>query len=138
MEIKNLSKGTIALLVVLVIFASVGVYKTAYSIGKSVGKSLNIDNQITEVLKEECDCKEVNQLIYAKGLQYSTGEGFTTEKIEYQLIDCNFTNLEEYSRNINKSLNEKIEGFSEFDKMSLEFVNGNSSREIVIKKGKIQ
>lgn len=138
MKLKELSKGSITLLIVLVVLASVGVYKTAYSIGKTVGKSLKIDTQITAVLEEECDCKEVNQLIYAKGLQYSKNEGFSTEKIEYQLIDCEYSNLEEYSNKINKSLNEKIEGFEDFDMVSLEFVNGNSTENVVIKNGKLK
>ena len=138
MTLKNLSRKTISLLIVLVVFASVGVYKTAYSIGKSVGKSLKIDDRITAVLEEECDCKEVNQLIYAKGFQYSKNHGLTTEKIEFQLIDCEYSNLEQHSKNITKTLNEKIENFNEFDMVSLEFINGSSKETVVIKNGEVQ
>lgn len=138
MTLKNASKKIIALVIVLVIFASIGVYKTAYSIGKSVGKSFKIDDQITAILKEECDCKEVNQLIYAKGLQYSKNDGLTTEKIEYQLIDCSYTNLEEHSKKINAVLNKKIEGFHDFDMVSLEFINGSSKQTVIIQNGEIK
>ena len=138
MKLNELSKKTIVLLTVLVLFASVGIYKTGYSLGKSIGKSFKIDDQITAVLKEECDCKEVNQLIYAKGLQYSKSEGLTTEKIEYQLIDCSYQNLKEHSKRINDVLNEKIEGFNDFDMVSLEFINGNSRQTVVIQNGEIK
>lgn len=138
MTLKNVSKKTIALLIVLVLFTSIGIYKTGYSLGKSIGKSFKIDDQITAVLKEECDCKEVNQLIYAKGLQYSKNDGLTTEKIEYQLIDCSYTNLEEHSEKLNIALNERIKDFHDFDMVSLEFVNGNSKQTVVIKNGEIK
>lgn len=138
MKLKELSKKSIALLIILVIFASVGVYKTGYSIGKSIGKNLKIDNQITQVLKDECDCKEVNQIIYAKGLQYSKDEGLTTEKVEYQLIDCSYTTIEDQGKKINEALLKEVEDFKEFDLITLEFLNGTNKEKVIIKNGIIQ
>lgn len=133
-----MSKQTKFLLIILVVFASVGIYKTGYSFGKNLGKEFKKDNLIKQVLEEQCDCKEVNQLIYAKGLQYSKKEGLTTEKVEYQLIDCSYSLLKDETSKINKALHNEVEDFKDFDLITLEFINGTNKETVVIKNGVIQ
>lgn len=137
MNLKRMSNQTKLLLSILLIFASVGIYKTGYSFGKNIGKEFKKDDLIKQVIEEQCNCKEVNQLIYAKGLQYSK-EGLTTEKVEYQLIDCSYTSIKDQATKINEALLKEVEDFREFDLITLEFLNGTNKEKVVIKNGIIQ
>ena len=138
MNLKKISNQTKILLAILLIFASVGIYKTGYSFGKNIGKEFKKDDLIKQVIAEQCDCKEVNQLIYAKGLQYSKSDGLTTEKVEYQLIDCSYTSIKDQAAKINEALLKEVEDFKEFDLITLEFLNGTNKEKVVIKNGIIQ
>ena len=103
-----------------------------------MSKNNGIKTNTIIFLKDECDCKEVNQIIYAKGLQYSKNNGLTTEKIEYQLIDCSYLSITDQATKINNALLKEIEDFKEFDLITLEFLNGTNSEKVVIKNGTIQ
>ena len=107
-----------------------------YSIS-SVAKSSHRSDSITQILKENCDCKEVNQVIYAKGIQFGPN-GLSTEKVEYQLVDCKFKSVKIETERIQELLQSQVEGFENVDLLELEFVNGNSNEVVVIKKGIIQ
>jgi hypothetical protein len=105
--------------------------------GYAVGFSLKVSERsefITNILKEACDCKEVNQIIYAKGIQFGT-DGLTTEKAEYELVECSFTSIEEEVEKINKLLMKKIKNFDRVDLLELEFVNNNKRQIFKIKNG---
>ncbi len=107
-----------------------------YTVGSSI-KSIDKSKNITQVLKDNCDCKEVNQIIYAKGIQYGSN-GLSTEKGEYQLVDCKFFSVKKEAQKIQDLLSSKIKGFNTVDLLELEFVNGNRSETIIIKNGEIQ
>ncbi|MET2986155.1 hypothetical protein [Aureibaculum conchae] len=92
---------------------------------------------ITEVLEDNCDCKEVSQLIYAKGLQLGK-DGISTEKAEYELIDCNYKSIEEEAIRINKILKKEVKDFATFDLLTLEFSNNLNRETVTIKNGVIQ
>ena len=100
-------------------------------------KSTDRSKNITEVLKDNCDCKEVNQIIYAKGVQFGSN-GLSTEKGEYQLVDCTFSSAKKEAEKIQNLLSTKVKGFDKVDLLELEFVNGNNSETIIIKNGEIQ
>lgn len=100
-------------------------------------KSTDRSKSITEVLKDNCDCKEINQIIYAKGIQFGTN-GLSTEKGEYQLVDCKFSSVKTEVQRIQTLLKSKVKGFDKVDLLELEFVNGAASETIIIKNGKIQ
>ena len=100
-------------------------------------KSTDRSKSITQVLKDNCDCKEVNQIIYAKGVQFGSN-GLSTEKGEYQLVDCKLKSAKKEAEKIQDLLSTKVKGFDKVDLLELEFVNGNISETIVIKNGKIQ
>lgn len=107
-----------------------------YTVTSSI-KSTDRSKTITQVLKDNCDCKEVNQIIYAKGIQFGSN-GLSTEKGEYQLVDCNFGSAKLEAKKIQNLLSNKVKGFEKVDLLELEFVNGNNSETIIIKNGKIQ
>lgn len=107
-----------------------------YTVASSV-KGLNRSENVLQTLKDNCDCKEINQIIYAKGIQFGKN-GFSTEKGEYQLVDCKFKSVEEEAKRIQTLLNSKIKGFSKIDLLELEFINQNESKVVLIKKGIIQ
>lgn len=107
-----------------------------YTVGTAI-KSTDRAKNITQVLKDNCDCKEVNQIIYAKGVQFGSN-GLSTEKGEYQLVDCKFSSAKKEAEKIQDLLSSKIKGFNKVDLLELEFVNGNNSEIIIIKNGEIQ
>ncbi|WP_275315073.1 hypothetical protein [Tenacibaculum bernardetii] len=100
-------------------------------------KSIDKSSDIIEVLKDNCDCKEVNQIIYAKGIQVGKN-GLSTEKGEYQLIDCKFESIKKETGKIQNLLKSKIKGYENIDLLELEFVNGQKTETVVIKDGIIQ
>ena len=107
-----------------------------YTVTSSI-KSTDRSKQITQVLEDNCDCKEINQIIYAKGIQFGSN-GLSTEKGEYQLVDCNFLSIKEEAERIHKLLSKEIRKFDKVDLLELEFLNGNNSEIIIIKNGKIK
>ncbi len=107
--------------------------------GYTAGTIINSGDRastITEVLKDHCNCKEVNQLIYAKGIQYGK-DGLTTEKAEYQLIDCNYDVSVEGIEKLNQHLKEKVKNFEQLDFLELEFIRDKQQKTFIIKNGNL-
>ncbi|OSY87079.1 hypothetical protein WH52_13540 [Tenacibaculum holothuriorum] len=103
-----------------------------YAVSSSIhGK--NKSDAILKILRDNCNCKEVNQLIYVKGLQYGP-DGITTEKVEYELIDCINKNTSELTLLLAK----EVDGFNKIDLVTLDFITNNVSNKTTIKNGKIQ
>lgn len=105
--------------------------------GYSLGTIINSGERsttITQVLEDNCNCKEVNQVIYAKGIQYGK-EGLTTEKAEYLLVDCDTDLSEDGIEKLNQQLKKEVKNFDELDLLELEFTSGNNSKTIIIKNG---
>jgi len=92
---------------------------------------------ISKVLKEHCECDEINQIIYAKGLQFGK-DGVTTEKAEYELIDCNYKSIEQEAIRINDILSKGVRDFDKVDLLTLEFNSIQNRETITIKNGVIQ
>lgn len=132
MTIKN-TYIKIAIIILILILVSVFINGFLNGYKNTMDKS----NLITEVLGENCDCKEIDQTIYAKGLQLGK-DGISTEKAEYELIDCNYQSIEQEGMRINKILKKKIKEFETFDLLILEFNNNQNSETITIKNGVIQ
>lgn len=107
-----------------------------YTVKSSI-KSSERSSNIRQVLIDNCECKEVNQIIYATGIQFGAN-GLSTEKGEYQLVDCTFSSLKKETEKIQKLLQSKIKSFNSIDVLEFEFVNGGNSETVVIKNGKIQ
>lgn len=97
----------------------------------------NKSSNILKVLEDNCNCKEVNQIIYAKGIQYGKN-GLSTERAEYELVNCEFTSATAEINRINSVLHQEIENFHEVDVVEIEFENGTSNQTFVIKNGKVQ
>ncbi len=107
-----------------------------YSVG-SILKSNNRSDTILEVLREASQCDEVNQIIYAKGVQFGK-EGLSTEKGEYQLVGCELSSIEEEAKRLHNILSDKVKDFQEVDLLELEFIKNDQHQTIIIKNGKIQ
>jgi hypothetical protein len=104
-----------------------------YTVGTAI-KSGDRSNTITEVLKENCNCKEVNQLIYAKGIQFGK-DGITTEKAEYLLVDCDYDLSAVGIEKLNKLLTKEVDNFDQLDFLELEFSSKKENKTIIIKNG---
>ncbi len=108
--------------------------------GYSVGSLLQSNDRSDAILKElknASECTEVNQIIYAKGVQFGK-EGISTEKGEYQLVGCEFVSVKEEAKRLNMILNNKVKGFEKVDLIELEFIHNNEHKTIIIKNGKIK
>ncbi|RBW59637.1 hypothetical protein DS884_07850 [Tenacibaculum sp. E3R01] len=107
-----------------------------YTVSSSL-HSIDKSKSILKALKENCNCKEINQVLYATGIQYGKN-GLSTEKGEYELIDCEFLSLKKEVERIQQILNNKIDNFNQVDLLEFDFINGKNSKTVIIKKGIIQ
>ncbi len=128
---KTYFKLGIIILSILLIVVFVNGFLDGYQ--DSIEKS----DQITEILEEHCECDEVNRILYAKGLQFGN-DGISTEKAEYELINCNYESFKEEASRINKILNKEVRGFDVIDQITLEFNNNQHNETVIIKNGIIQ
>lgn len=128
--------------ILFLIFVGLGaaVFTGGNIVGKTVVKSFKTEKnnviKIQNILENLCDCERIKKDIYAKGVQYSNEEGFTTEKVDFALTNCKYENLKEEGERIAKSLNE--EGLKSFDLITLDFISDEKQETIIIKNGKIQ
>ncbi|MFD2563811.1 hypothetical protein [Aquimarina rubra] len=93
-------------------------------------------NAILKVLQSNCDCDEIRQFLYVKGLAVSE-KGISTETAEYELKNCKYSDLYTEANRINQLLLKKVDGYQEIDRFTLEFVNRNSSKLVTINNGTI-
>lgn len=105
------------------IFFAVFTVSTINSYYKNSEKGEKIAVNILEVLKENCDCKEIAQSTYSLGKQYSLNGGFTVERATYSLTDCNYTNFKDEVARIDKILKNKVKGIKDFDLIDLDFIS---------------
>ena len=135
MKSKQNYLGKFKIPIIIVILLILTEFTTGFISGFTSAKEKSI--AIIEVLENNCDCKEIKQSIYLKGIQFSK-EGISKEKGEFQLIDCNFESLEVEVNRINEILNKEVKNFNEVDQLRLEFINSDVSQSVVIKNGVIQ
>lgn len=93
-------------------------------------------NAILKVLESNCECDQIKQFLYVKGLATSERE-ISTETAEYELKNCKYTNLNSEAQRINQLLLKKVDGYKEIDRFTLEFVDQNSSKLVTINNGNI-
>ena len=128
---KNITRTVIIALVLVAIAVMINGFLDGYQ------DATDRSDLISEVLEENCDCSEINQIIYAKGLQFGK-DGMSTEKVEYQMIDCDYQSFEVEAIRINDVLNKKVKGFKDFDLLTIEMNNKINSETLTIKNGVIQ
>ncbi|KAA1247709.1 hypothetical protein [Aquimarina sp. RZ0] len=121
----------------LVLF-SIGIIAGILIYAKLFAKKVKEDksNAILNVLKSNCKCDHIHQFLYVKGLLVSE-KGTSTETVEYELKNCKYSNLIEEADRINTLLINKVDGYKEIDRFTMEFVNNRSSKLITINNGKI-
>jgi hypothetical protein len=111
-----------------------------FVVGKTVFDSVKTDSENTQkiqsILNENCNCESIEKSIYAKGVQYSNNQGFTTETVDFILTNCKYDTLNEEGERIAKILNK--EGFATFNLITLDFISDEKQETITIKNGKIQ
>lgn len=99
---------------------------------------IDIAQSVETAIEKSCDCEAVNQFMYARGIQYSTKDGLTTEKAEFELVNCQYDNLDEEVRRLNKALQNEVARYADLDLLTLEFVGTNQHHTVTIKNGIIQ
>ncbi|MDH7447432.1 hypothetical protein [Aquimarina sp. 2201CG14-23] len=93
-------------------------------------------NAILKVLQSNCECEQIKQFLYVKGLAVS-GNEISTETAEYELKNCKYSDVSKEATRINQLLINKVEGYKEIDRFTMEFVQRNSSKLITINNGTI-
>ncbi|WP_378180823.1 hypothetical protein [Aquimarina sp. SS2-1] len=99
-------------------------------------KTEDKSSAILKVLQSNCDCDQIKQFIYVKGLAVSD-QGVSTETAEYELKNCKYSDLNTEANRINQLLIKKVDGYEKIDRFTLEFVNRNSSKLVIINNGTI-
>ncbi|MBW1295188.1 hypothetical protein [Aquimarina litoralis] len=94
-------------------------------------------NAILKVLESNCECDQIKQFLYVKGLATSKKE-VSTETAEYELKNCKYTDLNSEAHRINELLIKKVDGYKEIDRFTLEFVDQSSSKLVTINNGNIK
>ncbi|WP_299246248.1 hypothetical protein [uncultured Aquimarina sp.] len=93
-------------------------------------------NAILKVLQSNCECDQIKQFLYVKGLANSE-KGISTETAEYELKNCKYADLNSEANRINQLLIKNVEGYQEIDRFTLEFVHRYSSKLVTINNGTI-
>lgn len=112
-----------------------------FVVGSTVKNFKNVHDtteSIQSVLEENCSCEKIEKTMYAKEVQYSNNDGFTTEKVEYQLINCKYTDFNLEVERIDLLLEDQVEGYEGLDQIILNFVSENNHQKVTINNGKIQ
>ncbi|OBX26182.1 hypothetical protein LX77_01999 [Gelidibacter algens] len=123
----------------IITFILFGIF--GFVVGRTVinfKKDHDSTEQIQSILETHCNCEKIKKTMYAKGVQYNNDDGFTTEKVEYQLINCAYSNFNEEVERIDQLLKDQVEGFETFDQITLDFVSENHHQKISFNNGKIQ
>lgn len=116
-------------LFILGIIAGISIY-SIYSFGKVEDKS----NAILNVLKSNCKCDQINQFLYVRGLEVAD-KNTSTETAEYELRNCDYKNLKIETMRINNLLLNKVKGYKDIDKFTMEFVDHESTKFVTITNG---
>lgn len=123
------------LIITFILFGIVG-----FVVGKTVFDSFKTDNESTvkieKILNEHCNCEMIEKSMYAKGVQYSNQQGFTTEKVDFTLTNCHYENLSDEGARIAKLLNNAH--LENFNLITLEFISDKKQETVTIKNGILQ
>lgn len=132
---RKLNKG-----ILIAAFAFLGIVTGIFIKGTVDGfnEEMDVAQYIEKAIKKNCDCEAVNQFMYARGIQYSIEDGLTTEKAEFELVNCQYKNLEDEVRRLNKTLQNEVARYTDLDLLTLEFVGTDQHHTITIKNGIIQ
>ncbi|MHA7055699.1 hypothetical protein ACWGOQ_0000660 [Aquimarina sp. M1] len=120
-------------LILLFIGMMAGLLTYAVIVG---GKVEDKSNAILKVLQSNCDCDQIKQFLYVKGLAVSEN-GISTETAEYELKNCKYADVHKEATRINQLLIKKVAGYQDIDRFTLAFVNRNSSKLVTINNGTI-
>lgn len=134
---NTLKKG-IKYIGLLILGFFVGVFIMGAVNGAKAALNGDKSEAIKNVLIEHCDCESVNQFMYMKGIQYSTEDGITNEKVEYELTNCTYENLASETFRLNELLKKEVHDYEDVDFLKLEFVGAEKHETIIIKNGIIQ
>jgi len=94
---------------------------------------------ILKTLKSNCKCEQIKQFLYVKGLSTSFDFDETyTETAEYELKNCRYANIKKEVKRINRLLIDKIDGYRDVDRFTIEFTHPNSSKSFTIYNGIIK
>lgn len=131
-------KKVIKYVVLLIVGLFVGVFIAGVISGAKDALSGDKSEAIKTVLTENCKCESVNQFIYARGIQFNKEDGLSTEKAEYELVNCEYENIDKEVDRLNKVLVEKVKGYEDLDLLKLEFVGAEKHETFTIKNAVIQ
>lgn len=131
-------KKVIKYVVLLIVGLFAGVFIAGVISGAKGALGGDKSEAIEIVLTENCKCESVNQFIYSRGIQFSKEDGISTEKAEFELVNCTYENINTEVARLNKILADNVEGYKELDLLNLEFVGAEKHETFTIKNGIVQ
>lgn len=108
---------------VISIFIAMFTVFTLKNYFKNSEKGEKIAKNILQVLQKNCDCKKIKLATYSLGKQYSFNNGFTTEQATFTLTGCNYKNINQEVKRIEKILKREVEGIKDFNLIDLDFIS---------------
>lgn len=128
-KIKQIVIGIlVAGFVIIAVKGFYNTYKTDY----------NTTDVVLKTLEDNCDCEDISKSMYTKGIQFSKDDGFTTEKADFKLVNCKYSNFNNEVSRIESLLQNEVENISNFNQITLDFVSNDKHETVIIKNGKIQ
>ncbi|TVZ52539.1 hypothetical protein [Dokdonia sp. Hel_I_53] len=134
---KKVTKG-IKYVLLLIVGLITGIFLVGIVSGAKDALSGSKADAIKKTLTANCQCDEINQFIYAQGIQYSKTDGLSTEKAEYELVNCKYENITKEVARINELLANQVAGYEDLDLLKLEFVGTENHQTFIIKNAQIQ
>lgn len=120
---------------------AIAIFIAVFAVGMAKGfinqKDKNVSKNILQVLKNNCSCKDIKLTMFSEGLQFSKTDGFSKEKADYQLTDCDFLNFKEEAKRICQLLKNEVEDLKDFDLITLDFLSNAEYKTITIENGKL-
>lgn len=131
-------KKTIKYTLLLIVGVFAGIFIAGIVTGIKDHIKEDKSQAIKTVLIDNCDCETINQFMYTKGIQFSKTDGLSTEKVEYELVNCSYDNINKEVNRINEMLANQVKGYEDVDLLKLEFIGDEKHETFTIKNGFIQ
>ena len=138
MKIQNKKKNKPAQLVLkLIIGAAIG-FSFGFGITKMVKSNTKLTNSIETTLQQNCNCERIESGNSYTGIQFSKNDGISTTKLNFTLMNCDFTSsAEKEAKRLNDVLIDEVEDYDSAGFITFYFKSDVKNETVKIKDGTI-
>ncbi|AFL80786.1 hypothetical protein Aeqsu_1293 [Aequorivita sublithincola DSM 14238] len=137
MKTQSKQKNTKKIILKLTLGFIIGI-SFGFGVGKMVKSNSRLVNSIETTLQQNCNCELIKSENSFAGIQFSKEDGFSNTKLDFTLMNCNFTSSAEKEVNrLNDILTNEVENYDSVDLITFNFKSENQIQSVKIKDGKI-